>query len=120
MEDLIYFLFFFVFVFANLLIKNKAALKKFFESPSENESRSEKNYIYEEDYNETLSNIDDKYLESSESLQKIELNSDDEEYAYLRPNTENRTKNSFISLKKEKLKEAFILKEILDLPLALR
>ena len=108
MEDLLYILLFVFIVGINLLIKNKGAIEKMFDLPPENEEKYTKDIRKEVQSDSVI----------SQPLSETKISAQNKSFEIQKP--QNSVKNSLIFLKGRTLKEAIILKEILDAPVGLR
>jgi hypothetical protein len=105
---LLYILLFVFIVGINLLIKNKGAIEKIFEVPSENEEKYTENIRKEVKSDSII----------SQPLSETKTMAQNKNFEIQKQ--QNSVKNPSIFLKGKTLKEAIILKEILDLPVGLR
>ncbi|MCL1945982.1 MAG: hypothetical protein FWF51_02360 [Chitinivibrionia bacterium] len=130
MEDLLYILLFVFIVGVNLLIKNKGAIGKMFDSlpDFENGKKYAKSFHKQVQNKQKLyrrknTKYCDNIVPVSQPLSEISArNSRNFEISKLQnlQKPQNITQSSPIFLKGKTLKEAFVLKEILDLPVGLR
>ena len=121
MEDLLYILLFVFIICLNLFVGKKNVIKKMFNFPSENEDKQIKNIHKKIQNKQKLYRKQNKKYSVNIPEIKPEIINGFQNFEAIKPQKiENIVQNPSVFLSNKTLKDAVILKEILDLPIALR